>query len=225
MPDTALPPGGPCQAPSFLWSPPALKQATRAFRLAGDRIAIGAGGSLGASSNKRAGEISLFWEAGPTALSRSAVIFVAPENGRKFSRRLSRLAKYRRLRRQRVAKMYGQQKRNIIHKSSTAYEQDHSAAAPPSSVMNSRRLVCRERSIVRCDRGRVVMVQPPSRPEARRRLGYQTASELGAPVASSIPEQLPGHEPASARMGYEDGHALFLRCRRVEGPLGCGGAA
>src|SRR5262245_44654003 len=57
------------QAPSFLWSPPALKQATRAFRLAGDRIAIGAGGSLGASSNKRAGEISSFWEAGPTALS------------------------------------------------------------------------------------------------------------------------------------------------------------
>src|SRR5215471_14340874 len=29
---------------------------------------------------------------------------------------------------QRVAKMYGQQKRNIIHTSSTAYEQDHSAA-------------------------------------------------------------------------------------------------
>src|SRR5215471_4394070 len=38
---------------------------------------------------------------------------------------------------QRVAKMYGQQKRNIIHTSSTAYEQDHSAAAPPRSVMNS----------------------------------------------------------------------------------------
>jgi hypothetical protein len=35
--------------------------------------------------------------------------------------------------------------------------------------------------------------------KARGRLGYQTASELGAPVASSIPEQLPGHEPASAR--------------------------
>src|SRR6516162_498992 len=31
--------------------------------------------------------------------------------------------------RQRVAKMYGQQKRNIIHMSSTAYEQDHSPAA------------------------------------------------------------------------------------------------
>jgi hypothetical protein len=35
--------------------------------------------------------------------------------------------------------MYGQQKRNIIHMSSTAYEQDHSAAAPPRSVMTSRR--------------------------------------------------------------------------------------
>src|SRR5262250_210895 len=44
------------------------------------------------------------------------------------------VAKYRRLRRQRVAKMYGQQKRNIIHISSTAYEQDHSAAVPPISV-------------------------------------------------------------------------------------------
>src|SRR5499433_3833336 len=85
------------------------------------------------------------------------------------------------------------------------------AAAPASSVMNSRRLVCRERSIVRGDRGRVVIAQPPSRLEARRRLGCQTANELGAPVASSMPEQLPGHEPASARMGYEDGHALFLR--------------
>src|SRR5262249_29101396 len=45
MLDTGLPPAYPCQAPSFLWSPPALKQATRAFRLAGDRIAIGARGS------------------------------------------------------------------------------------------------------------------------------------------------------------------------------------
>jgi hypothetical protein len=42
---------------------------------------------------------------------------------------------------QRVAKMYGQQKRNIIHTSSTAYEQDHSAAVPPSGVMNSRRFI------------------------------------------------------------------------------------
>jgi len=62
------------------------------------------------------------------------------------------------------------------------------------------------------------MVQPASRPEARRRLGSQTASELGAPIASSIPEQLPGREPASARKGYED--ALVLRNRRVEGSSG-----
>src|SRR5262249_828648 len=98
------------------------------------------------------------------------------------------------------------------------------AAAPPSSVMNSRLLVCRERSIVMGDEGRI-MTRPSSRPEARSLLGCQTVNELGAPVASSIPEQLPGHEPASARMGYEDGHALFLQYRRVEGPLGCGGAA
>src|SRR5262249_16799734 len=98
----------------------------------------------------------------------------------------------------------------------------HAAAAPPSSVMNAR--LCRERSIVRGDEDRI-MIRPSSRPEARSLLGCQTVNELGAPVASSIPEQLPGHEPASARMGYEDGHALFLRYRRVEGPLGRGGAA
>jgi hypothetical protein len=37
--------------------------------------------------------------------------------------------KIQKTRRQRVAKMYGQQKRNIIHMSSTAYEQDHSRRA------------------------------------------------------------------------------------------------
>ena len=100
----------------------------------------------------------------------------------------------------------------------------HATAPPPSRVKNSRRLVCRERSIVRGDEGRI-MTRPSSRPEARRRLGCETANELGAPVASSIPAQLPGHEPASARMGYEDGHALILRYRRVEGLLGRGGAA
>ena len=63
--------------------------------------------------------------------------------------------------------------------------------------------------------GGSVMTVSLSRPEARRRFGYQTASELGAPVASSIPEQLPGHEPASARKGYEDGNALFWRYRCV----------
>src|SRR5262245_16184250 len=79
-------------------------------------------------------------------------------------------------------------------------------------------------SIVRGDEDRI-MIRPSSRPEARSLLGCQTVNELGAPVASSIPAQLPGHEPASARMGYEDGHALFLRYRRLEGPLGRGGAA
>src|SRR4029453_2853275 len=60
------------------------------------------------------------------------------------------------------------------------------------------------------------MSQPSSRPEARSRLGLHTANELGAPVASSIPEQLPGHEPASARKGYEDGNGLVLRNRCIE---------
>src|SRR5215831_13191967 len=67
------------------------------------------------------------------------------------------------------------------------------------------------------------MAQPPSRPEARRRFGSQSASKLGAPVASSIPEQLRGREPASARKGYED--ALVLRNQRVEGSSGRDGVA
>jgi Phage integrase family len=71
--------------------------------------------------------------------------------------------------------------------------------------MNSRRLVCRESSILSGDGGSVMTVSP-SRPEARRRFGSETANELGAPVASSIPEQLPGREPASTRKGYEDGN-------------------
>src|SRR5258707_11524867 len=62
--------------------------------------------------------------------------------------------------------------------------------------MNSRRFVCRESSILSGDGGSVMTVCP-SRPEARRRFGSETANELGAPVASSIPEQLPGREPAS----------------------------
>src|SRR6516165_5522594 len=74
-------------------------------------------------------------------------------------------------------------------------------------------------AVVRGD-GNRFMSRPSSRPEARGLLGCQTASELGAPVASSIPEQLPGHEPASARKGYEDGNALVLRCRCVERSFG-----
>src|SRR5215471_14884605 len=48
-------------------------QATRAFRWAGDKLAIGAGGSFGASSNKGAGEINSFNGAGPATLSLSIV--------------------------------------------------------------------------------------------------------------------------------------------------------
>src|SRR5262245_19023106 len=51
-------------------------------------------------------------------------MFVPPEKGRKLSRRDFTVGKIQKTRRQRVAKMYGQQKRNIIHTSSTAYEQD-----------------------------------------------------------------------------------------------------
>src|SRR5258708_18389531 len=69
------------------------------------------------------------------------------------------------------------------------------------------------------------MTPPPSRPEARSRFGPESANELGAPVASSIPEQLPGHEPASARKGYEDGNAFFWRYRCVEGSAGRHGVA
>src|SRR4029450_4292615 len=69
------------------------------------------------------------------------------------------------------------------------------------------------------------MTDPPSRPEARSRFGPQSANELGASVASSTPEQLPGHEPASARKGYEDGNALFRRHRCVEGSFGRYGIA
>ena len=67
------------------------------------------------------------------------------------------------------------------------------------------------------------MTEPPSRPEARRRFGFQSDNELGAPVASATPEQLPGHEPASARKGYED--AVGLWNRRVEGSFGHDGAS
>src|SRR6516165_12605230 len=83
---------------------------------------------------------------------------------------------------------------------------------------NPRRaiIVCRERSIVRCDGGRFTG-RPPPWLEARARLGCQTENELGAPAISSIPERLTGHEPASARMGDEDERTLHCRHRRFDG--------
>ena len=79
---------------------------------------------------------------------------------------------------------------------------------PTRTAKTSRRLVCRERSIVRDDGGRFT-TPPPSRLEARSRLGDKAANELGAPVVSSIPAQLPGLEPASARKGREDDRAVL----------------
>src|SRR5208283_4658911 len=62
------------------------------------------------------------------------------------------------------------------------------------------------------------MTRSPPRLVARRRFGCQTESEPGAPGVSSIPEQLPGHEPASARMGYEDERTLQCRHRCLDEP-------
>ena len=70
MPDTGLPPGAPCQT-SFLLSPPALKQATNALLLLGDRSAMGACLSPGA---KKEGYITRLPGAVSTALSLSVVI-------------------------------------------------------------------------------------------------------------------------------------------------------
>jgi hypothetical protein len=78
---------------------------------------------------------------------------------------------------------------------------------PPLTVYQAA-LVCRERSIVRGDGGRFTTA-PPSRLEARSRLGDKAANELGAPAVSSIPAQLPGPEPASARKGREDDRAVL----------------
>src|SRR5215831_6688150 len=68
------------------------------------------------------------------------------------------------------------------------------APTPLRSMMNARRFVCRESTILRGDGGSVMTVSP-SRPEARRRFGSETASELGAPVASSISDSCLGASP------------------------------
>src|SRR5829696_7622477 len=90
------------------------------------------------------------------------------------------------------------------------------AAVAPSPTTKSRRLVCWERSIMRGDGNRFTTATP-SRLEARSRLGDKAANELGAPAVSSIPAQLPGPEPASARKGREDDRAVLRWNRRVAG--------
>src|SRR5215208_6385440 len=93
-----------------------------------------------------------------------------------------------------------------------------SPTAEAIRATTSRRLVCRERSIVRGDGGRFTTA-PPSRLEARSRLGDKAANELGAPAVSSIPARLPGPEPASARKGREDDRAVLRWNRRVQDRL------
>src|SRR5437868_1481274 len=93
----------------------------------------------------------------------------------------------------------------------------HRIVARSTRPNTSRRLVCPERSIVGDDGGRFT-TRPPSRLEARSRLGDKAANELGAPVVSSIPAQLPGPEPASARKGREDDRAVLRWNRCLAGP-------
>src|SRR6516164_6988552 len=68
MPDIGLPPSTPCQAPFFLLSPPALKQATNAALFAGDSSAIGACRSPAARTDTEEGQIVSPREAGSPAL-------------------------------------------------------------------------------------------------------------------------------------------------------------
>src|SRR5215204_5547699 len=107
--------------------------------------------------------------------------------------------------------------RNTLPGSCAREASGHAEVTATKAATNSRRLVCRERSIVRCDGGRFT-TPPPSRLEARSRLGDKAANELGAPVVSSIPAQLPGPEPASARKGREDDRAVLRWNRCVAGP-------
>ncbi len=73
--------------------------------------------------------------------------------------------------------------------------------------------------------GDSAMSRPPSLLGARRRLGCRTANGLGARVVSSIPEQLSGHETASARRDTKMAQRSLLRHRRCQGPLGRDGVA
>src|SRR5215213_11717345 len=99
--------------------------------------------------------------------------------------------------------------RRTLSPCSARSDDGQAAVAPRSNVMNSRRLVCFESSILKGGGGGFT-TPPPSQLEARSRLGRQTANEPGAPVVSSTPGQLQGHEPASARMGYEDGKVFCM---------------
>jgi hypothetical protein len=76
-PDVGLLSGRPCQAPFFLVSPPALKQAMRALRLAADKIATGARGSLGNRGDGSV-EVGSFPPLDSPAMSRRMVMIFSP---------------------------------------------------------------------------------------------------------------------------------------------------
>ena len=87
IPDIGLPPNAPCQAPFFLLSPPALKQATNAFFLLGDSSSIGACRSPGARNDAEEEQIVSFREAGSSGLLLRLVMS-APLGMTKLFRRL-----------------------------------------------------------------------------------------------------------------------------------------
>jgi hypothetical protein len=124
MPDTGLPPGGPCQAPPFLWSSPALKQATRAFRLAGDSMAIGARGSLARAVTRARERSPHSTRQAPRHCLETWSCPLPSGEWAESSAGDSRLATISRDSEAASCKIYGQQKKNVIHISSTAYEQE-----------------------------------------------------------------------------------------------------
>jgi hypothetical protein len=74
IPAIGLPPSAPCQAPSFLLSPPALKQATNALFLLGDSSTTGACRSPAARTDAEGEQIGSAGKAGSTALSLRRVM-------------------------------------------------------------------------------------------------------------------------------------------------------
>src|SRR5215204_3769591 len=65
--------------------------------------------------------------------------------------------------------------RNTLPCSCAREASGHAEVTATKAATNSRRLVCRERSIVRCDGGRFT-TPPPSRLEARSRLSQHSCS-------------------------------------------------
>jgi hypothetical protein len=103
-PDVGLPPSSPCHAPFLLVSSLALKQAIRALRLAADKIATGARGSLGNRGDGSV-EVGSFCPLDSPAMSRRMVILAPVAVGTLGIEAGG----------QGVAEMHYPQKSNIIH--------------------------------------------------------------------------------------------------------------